>query len=290
MSYWKTITTYLVDWSPTWIKTVELSNWIWKAIIIPRARLKDVKQRQEVLQPAIYFLFWKDENWNDLAYIWEAENLINRIWNHDTNKDFWELVIWFISKDNNLTKADVKYLEANAIERAKKANRYILQNWVEPIPNNLPEYQISTMDEFLDNIDLLISSIWYPILKEIKINFEDKNNDDNLYIIKARWANWKWILTDEWFIVLKWSYWPKVLVDSMIKNKWYAFRNRPILIQKWIMKEEWENIVFLKDYVFNSPSASSDILVWRSTNGWLLWKNKDWKTLDEVERKNLKDN
>lgn len=68
MNYWKTITTYLVDWSPTWIKTIELSNWIWKAILIPRAKLRDVKQRQEVLQSAIYFLFWKNENGNDLAY------------------------------------------------------------------------------------------------------------------------------------------------------------------------------------------------------------------------------
>jgi hypothetical protein len=50
-------------------------------------------------------------------------------------------------------------LEAKTIERAKKENRYSLQNQVEPIPNNLPEYQIASMNEFLDNIDLLISAI-----------------------------------------------------------------------------------------------------------------------------------
>ena len=61
MKYWKTITTYLIDWNPSWIKTVELSNWVWKAIIIPRAKLKDAKQRNELFQPAIYFLFWIDE-------------------------------------------------------------------------------------------------------------------------------------------------------------------------------------------------------------------------------------
>ncbi len=287
MNYWKTITTYLVDWSPTWIKTVELSNWIWKAIIIPRAKLKDVKQRQEVLQPAIYFLFWKDENWNDLAYIWEAENLINRIWNHDTNKDFWDLVIAFVSKDNNLTKADVKYLEARAIEKAKKLNRYILQNWVEPIPNNLPEYQVSTMNEFLDNIDLLISAIWYPILKEFTKNLKLENNDENIYFLKARGAEWKWFLTDEWFIVLKWSKWPIKMIDAEVKNKWYAFRNRPLLKDKWIIKEEWENIIFIKDYLFSSPSWAWNLITWRPENWWIVWKNKDWKTLDEIERKNL---
>jgi len=290
MNYWKTITTYLVDWSPTWIKTVELSNWIWKAIIIPRAKLKDVKQRQEVLQPAIYFLFWKDENWNDLAYIWEAENLINRIWNHDTNKNFWDLVIAFVSKDNNLTKADVKYLEAKAIEKAKKLNRYILKNWVEPIPNNLPEYQVSTMNEFLGNIDLLISAIWYPIIKEFTQNIKLENNEENIYFLKSKWFEWKWIFTEEWFIVLKWSKWPLKLQEWVIKNKWYAFRNRPILIKKRIIKKEKDNIIFLEDFIFGSSSSAASFLWWASLNWWISWKNKDWKTLDEIERKNLKDN
>ncbi len=286
MAYWKTITTYLVDGSPTWIKTVELSNWIWKAIIIPRAKLKDVKQRQEILQPAIYFLFWKDENWNDLAYIWEAENLINRIWNHDTNKDFWDIVIAFVSKDNNITKADVKYLEAKAIEKAKKSNRYLLQNWVEPIPNNLPEYQVSTMNEFLDNIDLLISAIWYPIIKEIQTNIEEKNQE-NIYYLKSKWFEWKWIYNEDWFTILKWSKWPKLIQEWQIKSKWYAFRNRPILIENWIIKEENDYIIFLDNFTFDSSSSAASLIWWASLNWWISWKNKNWKTLDEIERKNL---
>lgn len=85
--------------------------------------------------------------------------MINRLATHDTNKNFWDTVIVFISKDNNLTKADVKFLEAKAIEKAKFIGRYILENSIEPIPNNLPEYQIATMIEFLENINLLISAI-----------------------------------------------------------------------------------------------------------------------------------
>lgn len=283
MNYWKTITTYLIDWSPTWIKIVELSNWIWKAIIIPRAKLKDVKQRQEVLQPAIYFLFWKDENWDDLAYIWEAENLINRIWNHDTNKNFWDLVIWFVSKDNNLTKADVKYLEAKTIEKAKKLNRYILQNWVEPIPNNLPEYQKSTMDEFLENIDLLISSIWYPIIKEIKENI----TKNNIYFCKWPNADALWYYTDEGFLVQKSS---KVRKNTTSTAwNWINWIQKKLLEEKVLEHLSAEELIFSKNYLFNSPSASAGLILWRRANWWLEWKNKEWKTLDEIERKNLND-
>ena len=104
MSKPKTITTFLVDGSPTGVKTVELSNWSGKAIVVPRVKLKDVKNRPEMQNTALYFLFGEDEQGNSLAYIGEAENLFNRIVNHDTNKDFWEFMIGFISKDNSLMK------------------------------------------------------------------------------------------------------------------------------------------------------------------------------------------
>lgn len=282
MAYWKTITTYLVEWSPTGIKTVELSNWIWKAIIIPRAKLKEAKKRQEVLQPAIYFLFWVDQDWNSLAYIGEAENLINRIWNHDTNKDFWEIVIGFISKDNNLTKADVKYLEAMAIEKAKRANRYVLQNWVEPIPNNLPEYQISTMNEFLENIDLLISAIWYPIIKELN---NKTINNNNLYFCKWPNANATWYYLDDGFYVMKWSKArSKLTLTAWNWIKWMQDTLKMNNIIEFINEDEF---IFNEDFKFNSPSASSSFILWRSANWWLEWKNKEWKTLDELERKNF---
>jgi len=53
----KTITTYLVDGSPTGFKTVELSNWVGKALLVPRFQLQSVKNRAELQQPALYFLF-----------------------------------------------------------------------------------------------------------------------------------------------------------------------------------------------------------------------------------------
>lgn len=286
--YWKTITTYLVNWNPTWIKTVELSNWIWKAIIIPRAKLKEAKWRLETLQPAVYFLFWNDEEDKNTSYIWEAENLINRIGNHDSNKDFWDTVIAFISKDNNLTKADVKYLEARAIEQAKKTNRFSLLNSIEPIPNNLPEYQQACMDEFLENIDLLISAVGYPILKKIS-NEKNIHTWENIYFLNARNSQWKWVYTEDWFLVLKWSKGPNSIVESMIRDKWYAVRHRPRLIEKWIIIDDGKNIVFQEDYLFKSPSSAGMCIAWRSINWWLSWKNKDWKTLDEVERKELID-
>ena len=282
MSYWKTIITYLVDWNPTWIKTIELSNWIWKWIIIPRAKLKDSKTRDELNKPAIYFLFWENNDWEKLAYIWESENLINRIQNHDSNKSFWDVVIAFISKDNNLTKADVKYLESKAINKAKKIWIYNLENNVNPVENNLPEYQKSTMDEFINNIDLLISANWYPILKDIIINKIEKND---IYHCKWPDANSSWTYSSDWFLVFKWSETRKKL--SKTAWSWIEWMQKS-LYSEWIIKELNNNkFIFTKDYLFKSPSASASLILSRRANWWLEWKDKNWKTLDENERSNL---
>ena len=101
---------------------------------------------------------------------------MNRLINHDTNKDFWDIVVAFVAKDKNeLTKADVKFLESKSLERANSIRRYILENSVEPIINTLPEYRIASMTEFLQNIDLLMSAIGFPILKENIIEIQSES-------------------------------------------------------------------------------------------------------------------
>jgi len=61
------------------------------------------------------------------VYIGEAESIKDRIKAH-LEKDFWNHIVFFISKDENLTKAHIRYLEGQLIEHAKKAGRAILMN------------------------------------------------------------------------------------------------------------------------------------------------------------------
>lgn len=282
--HWKTITTFLVDGSPTGVKTTELSWWIGKAIMVPRAKLKDVKSRPEMQQSWVYFLFGKDDNESDVAYIGETENLFDRIANHDTNKDFWEMAIAFTSKGNDLTKWDVKFLESRAIEKAKQIKRFNLTNNTTPPRNNLPEYQQASMEEFLENIDLLLSASWYPIIKDI-LSTPDQNLDENsFYSIKTRGVDGKWLYTNDGFIILAWSKGKKEVVESF---KWKAKRLRTELLEKWILQEVADDIIFVEDYIGSSPSFAASILTWRPTNGWIEWKMSNGKTLDEMERKNL---
>ena len=107
----KTIKLFLIDGEPNGRITCELSNWTGKAYKIPRIKIKDSKDREDLKNPGIYLLFGKNEEGKDLVYIGEAENIFSRLVQQLTQKDFWYEAIAFISKDENLNKAHIRYLE-----------------------------------------------------------------------------------------------------------------------------------------------------------------------------------
>jgi len=68
---------------------------------------------------------------------------------HVKGKDFWTNVIAFTSKDNNLNKAHVRYLEARLLQLAARAGRVTLDNGTAPPLPRLSEADIADMAGFL---------------------------------------------------------------------------------------------------------------------------------------------
>jgi len=287
MLYPKTIKIYLVDGKPDGIKTAELSNWVGKAIAIPRNKLKDAKERTECNQPSIYFLVGREDEESVLpnVYIGEAEVLWKRLVTHESGKDFWQIVVAFISKDNNLTKAHIKYLESRCLEIAKSVSRCVLQNTSESALPNLSESDISEMEEYLDNLKVLLASLGYPILQEAMTK-QDKDLG-MLFYCKGKGATGKGRMTNEGFIVYKDSTASTQITEAVRR------RNERIassLLQSGHIKKISDRLFkFEKEYLFNSPSAASDFIVGHSSNGWDYWKTKQGKTLKEIEKERLKD-
>lgn len=68
-----------------------------------------------------------------------ADDLRGRIDQHVIGKDFWTLLIAFVSKDENLNKAHVRYLESRLCQLAKEAGRAVLDNGNIPAEPKLSE-------------------------------------------------------------------------------------------------------------------------------------------------------
>lgn len=281
----RTIKIFLVDGEPDGLKTVELSNWVGQAIVIPRNKLKEIKSRPDCNKPAVYFLVGKEQE-DELvsrAYIGEAENLWNRLSNHDSVKEFWQIAIAFVSKDTNLTKAHVRYLESRCMDLASQAKRYRLENGTKSALPTLSDSDIAEMEEFLTNLGLLLTAVGYPILQQVTSK-EQTNANDPLMFCKGKNAVATGRMTNDGFVVYKDSTASTNISNAVLERNQKTIEN---LIQNgYLTKRDDLTYIFLKDYVFNSPSAASDIILGNSSNGWIKWKSNDGKTLADIYKNN----
>lgn len=279
MRFGKTIRIFLIDGDPNGRMTCELSNWTGKAYKIPRIKIKDCSDRDDLKNTGIYLLFGKDNDNNDNVYIGEAESIFRRLNQHLSQKDFWNEAIVFINKDENLNKAHIKYLENRLHNIATLANRYKVENFVIPTQSSISESDRAEMEEYLENVKMLVSTLGHKLFDE-KREVKPIVKQEIFYIKAARGADAQGEPTSEGFVVLKGSKASKDTVNS-ITPSFLNFRNS--LIQKGILKLEGDVYLFTDDYIFSSPSTAALVVMGRNANGLTEWKMISGKTLKEHE-------
>ena len=178
----KTISLFLIEGNPNKRWVCELSNWNGKAYKIPRIDVKHCDDRMDLSACGVYFLFGKsDSDDKGIVFIGEAENVYERLKQHDApnGKDFWNECIVFISKDNRLNKAHIKYLEHRCYLLAKEADRYYIENSTIPADASLTEAEQAEMEEFSKSLRSLDGK-WYVLHtysgyeKRVKTNIESR--------------------------------------------------------------------------------------------------------------------
>jgi len=281
-NFGKKITLFLIDGIPNGRIACELSNWTGKAYKIPRIHLSDSSKRDELKKPGVYLLFGKDEENNDVVYIGEAEVLFDRLKQHLAQKDFWNETIAFISKDENLNKAHIKYLESRLFEIAKKIKRYKIENSTTPTMSSISEADKAEMEEFIENIKILTNTLGHKVFEEIRGDLNKKTMKE--FIIKAaRGADAKGMPTSGGFVVLRDSKIATTTVPSYSKP---FIQIRKKLKNDEILIEKNNSLIFVEDFEFSSPSTAAAIVMGRNANGLIEWKLKDGKTLKEYESEN----
>ncbi len=279
MKFGKTIKIFLIDGDPNGRMSCELSNWTGKAYKIPRIKVKDCADREDLVSTGVYLLFGKDEEGKDLVYIGEAESIMKRLHQHLTQKDFWHETIVFISKDENLNKAHIKYIENRLFDIAKNANRYLVENSITPTQSSISESDRAEMEEFIANIKMLVNTLGHKVFEE-KREFKQKQKQDVFFIKAVRGADAQGEPTSDGFVVFKGSKAASTTVNSMQQS----FVNlRQSLMAKGVLKLNGENCEFTEDYIFSSPSTAAAMVMGRNANGLLEWKLKDGKSLKEFE-------
>ncbi|MEK7111299.1 MAG: GIY-YIG nuclease family protein [Patescibacteria group bacterium] len=270
----------LPEGDPNGIKIIEISGWKGKTFVIPRGKLKNIKEREESNYPAIYFLFGDgDDPIRQKVYIGESEVFYNRLLNHNDNKDFWNIAIVFTSGVN---RAHVKYLENKSVALAKKINRYDISNQVEPLENRLSEFERADAENFFEKVKLILGVLGFTLFQDIP----QRQDVSEIYRFKTNNADASGTLLDTGeFIVFKGSTARIKETESFVKGISGPNLRAKIIAESVLQRQNVDSFVFVKDYIFRSPSAASDAVAGRSSNGWTAWRDLAGKTLDENKRR-----
>ncbi|MBE6337602.1 MAG: GIY-YIG nuclease family protein [Lentimicrobiaceae bacterium] len=272
----KTVTTYLIDGDPKGTQYAFISNKICQMFVVPRSNLAYLNTQDKLQKPAFYILLGEDEMTKPQAYIGETENFRERVKDHDSKKSFWQKALIFVSKDADMTKADVQYLEYKAISEAKNANTFVLNdNKQTPKAPNLPEYQKDSMDEFFEDVKFLAAFVGCNIFEVVQ---EEK---EHLFYATGRGCNAKGFYSSNGFTVLKGS-----VIAQNTTSSFKGIEHREKMLQEYSAIEDGK-IIMTSDKTFTSPSTAACFCLGRSANGWIEWKDKEGNTLDSVYRKQL---
>jgi|ERR1035437_356340 hypothetical protein len=275
-----TITLFLPRGDAKSLRTAEISNWSGKAVAAPRTELDELLAREELEKAGVYILIGSDPKTNAAhAYIGEAEVIRERLKQHKS-KEFWVSAIVFTSKDENLTKAHVRYLESLLLAEAARINRFSLdQN--QAGGSKLPESDRADMEVFLGRIRQLLPVLGSDILTPISQPAE-KPQPGGVLICRMKGALARGQRTANGFVIFHES--TAVLKERPASESYpTVLAQRKQLIADGTLIEKGGFYVFTKDAEFSSPSAAAAVIHGGSANGLIAWKTDGGISLKQLD-------
>jgi hypothetical protein len=262
------------------LRTAEISNWTGKAVAAPRTELDELLAREELDKAGVYILIGSDPLTNaPRAYIGEAEVIRDRLRQHKS-KEFWVSAIVFVSKDENLTKAHVRYLESRLLVEAAKVNKFTIEQ-NQSGGSRLPESDREDMEVFLARIQQLLPVLGSDILSPIS-QPDAKAQPGGVLLCRMKGAEGQGQRTANGFVVYKGS--TAVLEERPSMGKYpYVMVQRKQLIAEGVLIEKDGFLAFTKDTEFSSPSAAAAVIHGGSANGLIAWKTENGKSLKQLD-------
>jgi hypothetical protein len=273
-----TIKLFLPNGDAQSLRIAELSNWTGKVLAAPRSELESILAREELKQSGIYFLIGVDaDTGKPKAYIGEGEDVGKRLRQH-REKEFWIHIIVFVSKDENLTKSHIRYLEGRLIEESKKVGRFVLEN-DQSSGAKLPEADREDMEVFLSRIRQLLPVLGCDILSPVVKTHKSKTTSSTL-VFKVKGVAAEGQRTANGFVVFKDS---TATADLRPSAPPWVIQMREKLMQSGILMPMDGYLLFTYEMEFSSPSAAAAVICGGHVNGLTAWRNSEGKNLKQIE-------
>ncbi len=297
LQYPQTIQIFLPSGDPQGIRVAEMSTRVVRVIEVPRKELPAFLEMPDARGVGLYLLVGKDEMTDeDIAYIGQTGQLLQRLGSHDRSKDFWQKAVVVTATNGMMTGTHVAYLEHLSINLAKQAGRYRLTNGNGGGRPHVPAPMESECKELHETLRLLVATLGHPLFEDPVQKAERSDDTSEVknavripgavsFYCKGEFTDATGKITNDGFVVE---------ADSLARLKpleELAERERALrlsLIAQGVIEERGGyQYRFLKPYHFRSASAASGFVLGRSSNGWVDWKDAQGRTLDEIERRKV---
>ena len=244
--------------------------------VIPRPLLAEAKKITGINRPGIYYLINEnDENKIAQIYVGQTRNGVIRLDDHNRSKDFWNKAIMFLADSKTFSLDMISGLEEFAIIKAHESNRYKVENSVKP-KYEIDEYDLPSIEEVYEEIQFIMATQGYKM-----DNAKMSMNEADIFQTSRKGIIARGVYGGDKFQVLEGS---EINLEKPVHLEKYN-RQRKELYEKDEIVKQGDKYILKVTLEFNTPSGASDFVLGGSTNGWVEWKNKDGKTLDEVYRR-----
>jgi hypothetical protein len=285
MDHGKQIRLFLTDGSATGVRYAELVNWTGQAFACPRVLFTKLKEWPQTQRVGVYVLIGLNHKGEDAVYIGESENVLTRLLSHLSQSTLDDIVeaFFFTSKDDNLTKGHITYLEQRLVKRAGEAKQYVVENGREPSEKTLSKPELATMEEFLENLYLVAAALGYDVFKT---RSKEMSPEAGLFKLAEKGIAAMGYPSEEGFVVQAGS--TATLTDTPSLQE-TSRALKADLKSKSVLVTEGDHLKFTQDFTFKSSSAAASVIAGGSRSGPHSWvRQPDGKILREVEAEKAK--
>lgn len=290
---------FVADGDPDGLRIVERFNASARAVVFPRALLPQVKARPELQQTGVYLLLGpRPDGEGELLYVGEGDPILPRLQDHQSKKDFWTRAIGFVAVGGLLNKAHVQFLEARLIALARAAKRVPLDNGNFPGEPTLSEADRADMEVFLAHMLGMLPVLGVHAFEQVKRPFPeavaqhstvgactetpDAHEQPATVELFCSGKGFKARGNDavQGFVVFAGSEVSPAAGASLTGS---VERLRRDLLAAGVLKMEGGIHQFSQDYVFSSPSTAASMVLGRSANGRIEWRDAQGRTLKALQ-------
>jgi hypothetical protein len=199
----------------------------------------------------------------------------------------------FTSKDENLTKSHIKYLESRLETLARVADRYELENGNTPTLSSLPRAEREAMDELIEDIRLVLGTLGYPVLEPL---IQPKGTTASASGVSATGSPIQvheleltfkvhhlvahGVQTDEGFVLKNGSMASKTDSDSAGRK---IVKMKEQLVADGRLIDKGDHFQLTEDVLISSPSYAAVLIAGTARSGPQSWFAPDGRSLKAIE-------